>query len=1404
MNFNIFRQFGEFGSVAVSFAVSWTSADRTQTSILPCTTCSVTVPAGSSSLAAAFTLDSTTPVRLGDQLTVTLSDTSLLDPLQGSIIPYIDASIASVSTTASLATCDSVLTVAPNSLSLTVAKGASGSMSLQRLSTRGALVVFWSASQPFFSVTQGNATFLPGASNASIAFTVLQDNVSELAKAASISIVAWTPTGTQVAGEGILASTIQIPDSNIPFGSFAISSATFALQNATLVFPEGSQVPITVVRSKGAVGPATVFVVINSINASAADFTIVTSVTFSQFNSNTYRLFFADGQVAATFYIGITSDQTPKLLSAIQITLQKVTTQYPSAQSVPTLGSNTSISVYIAPSNNPYGRFGWSLASLSTSVGGTYNISIARLDGTYGSGSVHWTAVPANGIISTLVNGQLFRIPAIADMVDISPVSGDVFFDAGQTVASFQILIKDNGIAEPLRQFTLSLSSTSTGAPIEPTQSNLSISVLPAHNPNGVFYLNGTNFVSSVAAGSASLGIFRSAGLFGNATVTWSLVAISGSTNIFPKTSGSVQFSPGQSFAALRVAIVPNNAYEDVRTYQIAMNVTVGGAMISYPSSAVLTVAKDAGANGAFGFTCSDQFQHIVIGNSSNSVNLTIIRNGGAIGTTTVQVSTTSMGTAQSGVDFVPLTQTVSFAPGQTSQWVIIQTNALSAPLTTKTIFVELSSPTGGAALTDANSSTITVCDSATTVTILSAAAVAVCSAASYVSPPAPSLTSASTRQIQQATIVQIAASIEQLLELNSGATNATTISMRNQAIKDLFAQAAFAPALTTVTSFLNLPLLMERFAQALLNLDTTCPGSANVAVNGITTVAYQRVVSLQNLNGVQLTFDASAVRLPPRSFSGNTQTCPGVAAVSYASDLWFPTNSAYYEYNTRTQQPTPVSDPLIEVLQHQVVALVPPASLEPSSISYSNPVVFSVAFGANSAKQVVDGVRRCAWWDSTLSGGSGAWSTQGCQETSQAPSSVVTCQCNHATNFAVLVHRDAYRSLSAATKTGLIFLLVCVLVAFILPFVFGKERNTVHSMLLHFFITLSLTLLIVVINVFTSNTISSQHCSAEALILHYFLLAHSAWFALTFWHARDIIVLGKDSFGAWKLKYLLLGYGAPIVVIALYIAIYTPTHSNVFSHTYGFVTEHREFCMMPSFNINGLIGALMAPYLSSIPLAVYVLIVCKRRRRVDWNKPSLLYNERTGFDELVVQMGLFTGVVLVWMFVAADILIINSVFRWFILGICIALGVYILRYYAVLPKLAPRVRQPAVPASSASAEPVTEQTHRIHIEEGPLTSFTANSIKVVSTKPAHNNTAAMFVDNVSETEYETAAPVLSGSHVDAFAYTAHAAEDDDFDAIRRVLGTSMAQQDDEPEDVDAKPVNRNSSRRISISDTHL
>ncbi|HEY7072788.1 MAG TPA: Calx-beta domain-containing protein, partial [Acidimicrobiales bacterium] len=80
-------------------------------------------------------------------------------------------------------------------------------------------------------------------------------------------------------------------------------------------------------------------------------------------------------------------------------------------------------------------------------------------------------------------------------------------------------------------------------------------------------------------------------------------------------------------------------------------------------------------------------------------------------GTVSVRVTTTTPATATPGVDFTPLDQVVTFAPGVTKATVLLPTLADHDAEADETVTVMLSNPTGGATLAPLTTAVVTIKD---------------------------------------------------------------------------------------------------------------------------------------------------------------------------------------------------------------------------------------------------------------------------------------------------------------------------------------------------------------------------------------------------------------------------------------------------------------------------------------------------------------------------------------------------------------------------------------------------------------------------------------------------------------------------------------------------------------------
>ncbi|XP_071115301.1 adhesion G-protein coupled receptor G6-like isoform X1 [Haliotis cracherodii] len=187
----------------------------------------------------------------------------------------------------------------------------------------------------------------------------------------------------------------------------------------------------------------------------------------------------------------------------------------------------------------------------------------------------------------------------------------------------------------------------------------------------------------------------------------------------------------------------------------------------------------------------------------------------------------------------------------------------------------------------------------------------------------------------------------------------------------------------------------------------------------------------------------------------------------------------------------------------------------------------------------------RCVFWRDNGAG----WSTDGCEVKEDVKDSYTTCACNHLTNFALLM--DVYErgadvseadrvALSLISYIGCGISLLCLLLTLLTYFMFRKlRRDNPSKILVNLCIALAVTNLIFLVGMqdYTfKNTIS---CKAVAVMLHYFMLSALTWMAVeAFYMYLALVVVFKTYFTNFILKCCFIGWGLPLVVVAITLGI--------------------------------------------------------------------------------------------------------------------------------------------------------------------------------------------------------------------------------------------------------------------------
>ncbi|NXR49514.1 AGRG6 protein, partial [Hippolais icterina] len=200
-----------------------------------------------------------------------------------------------------------------------------------------------------------------------------------------------------------------------------------------------------------------------------------------------------------------------------------------------------------------------------------------------------------------------------------------------------------------------------------------------------------------------------------------------------------------------------------------------------------------------------------------------------------------------------------------------------------------------------------------------------------------------------------------------------------------------------------------------------------------------------------------------------------------------------------------------------------------------------------------------CVFWDMNKNGGNGGWNPAGCQVDADSNENETVCLCNHLTHFGVLM--DLQRTvtqidpqntkvLTFITYIGCGISAIFSAATLLTYIAFEKLRRDYPSKIL---MNLSTALLFLNLIFLLDGWIASFDidglCIAVAALLHFFLLATFTWMGLEAVHMYIALVKVFNTYiRRYILKFCIIGWGLPALVIAIVLA---SANTNA-SHVYG------------------------------------------------------------------------------------------------------------------------------------------------------------------------------------------------------------------------------------------------------------
>jgi hypothetical protein len=259
-------------------------------------------------------------------------------------------------------------------------------------------------------------------------------------------------------------------------------------------------------------------------------------------------------------------------------------------------------------------------------------------------------------------------------------------------------------------------NGTFTAASVQPvTFTNFEGLTANGAGVHGALGLSAASYGIGEGAGTASVTVTRSGFTLGAVGAT--LTPSNGTATApgdFDNTPISVNFVDGQASATVSVPIVNDSVPEPSKTVNLTLSDPTGGAILDSQTTASLTILDDDGTPSLFVGDAK-----VTEGDSGTTLlNFPVTLNPSSAETVAVQYATSDGTATTADNDYVAQSNTLTFAPGDTSKTIAVVVNGDTRVEPDETLTVTLSSPAHATIATAQAAGTIQDDDSGPTLSI--------------------------------------------------------------------------------------------------------------------------------------------------------------------------------------------------------------------------------------------------------------------------------------------------------------------------------------------------------------------------------------------------------------------------------------------------------------------------------------------------------------------------------------------------------------------------------------------------------------------------------------------------------------------------------------------------------------
>ncbi|KAL4228132.1 hypothetical protein ACF0H5_013567 [Mactra antiquata] len=357
-----------------------------------------------------------------------------------------------------------------------------------------------------------------------------------------------------------------------------------------------------------------------------------------------------------------------------------------------------------------------------------------------------------------------------------------------------------------------------------------------------------------------------------------------------------------------------------------------------------------------------------------------------------------------------------------------------------------------------------------------------------------------------------------------------------------------------------------------------------------------------------------------PDVLTNTNSSCTDFHIIEYSSEQWFQ-NSAEKV-----------------LLSHKIIAF----GLKDRSSSYTdNPVVYRIH---SPDRRIATRQAECVYFDMALR----HWVSpkEICQVTNDLDLGVddfVDCSVKHLTHYAVKA-TTSDPGLAGYSVWFYVACFICItglLCAMLAHHLCSVSAMFSASLLMHMFFAAMATQICYIVAAFLSSdeilvyTIDEDNyrCIVMGLFLHYFFLCQFSWMmtqALNFW---KILVLNDEHTDRKYVLFFLLGWGLPVVMVAIFYVVtfnlYRFVYDMPFDFIYGDVNNNGDICFIT--NAYAGLGGVILPVLLML-VVVAAVFVKAFQVTPQWQAYDDIYRGRYNINEIRTLLLFWAVIITTWL----------------------------------------------------------------------------------------------------------------------------------------------------------------------------